>query len=408
MPITTVSNEAAMKTVLIGTETIPGTAVVPDGRLLVPFTAQPGIGAIRRSQDATGGYDRTATARRATADASATFGGPVTFQELAILPKYAMRGGITGSGDSGSPEAFTYTYGPSFNADDIDTATIQFGVDGLPWVATGVRFDEFNISGDATGADNDWQVGGTPFVRSAERLETDDAEFAATGGTVSTVVNTGAGWTVDQFEGAYIFKDYGSHVGEVRMVASNTADTITVADDWSEAPTAGDLFYISAEFPVLPAADYDAITMEGTEVYLDTYNSGASTLGTTLISDRVLSFNVTQTLALARKRRASGVIGRMGRGAREVSGTLRLEFDRWDEYINLRENTEMSLRIEKEGPAINGTTNHRARIDIERMVFDGWSEDEDTNNMTVSLAFVALQESPIWQISVTTDLATLP
>jgi hypothetical protein len=220
---------------------------------------------------------------------------------------------------------------------------------------------------------------------------------------------TGAAWTIDQFQGAYYFDQYGSGIGEVRMIASNTADTITLETALTDAPTAGDPFYVSSVFPAIANPDYDPIPMEGTTVYLDLYNASASTLGTTDISDRVLSFNVSQTLGLARKRRSSGIIGRMGRGGREVSGTLRFEFDRWDEYKKFIEDQEISIRIEQTGPVIDATagTTQLARIDVERAAFDSWTEDEDNNNMTVSLTFVALLETPVWEVAVKTDLATI-
>ncbi len=408
MPIRYVPNEVANKGFMLATETTPGTYVTPTKRMMTAFSATPGIGALKRSQDATGGYDRTATIRRDFADPSGTIGGGATYQELAILSQYAIKGGVTGTSDANPNVATTYTFAPTFNADDISTFSALFGVDGLPWEATGVRLGEFNISGDATSADDQWQLGGTPFLQDAKRYE--GFEGVATGGTTGTVVMTGAGWTVNEHQGAYVFLDYGSGNGEVRQVASNTADTLTLETAASSAVVAGDVFYISGLFPSLALPNYDVITMEGTKIYLDVYNASASTLGTTEISDRMLSFNVSQTLNLSNKRRASGIIARKGRGAREVTGTLRFEYDRWDEYKKWIGDSELSIRIEKTGPAINASplTNHRARIDIERAVFDTWTEDADNNNMTVSLAFVALQESPTWAVNVVTDIATLP
>ena len=403
MAILHVPNEAAMKGAVIATETTPGVFTMPTARLLVPFDATPGVGAIRRSTDATGGYDRTATVRRDFADPSGTFGGALTFQELAILSQYAIRGGVTGTTSGG---ATTYDFAPSFNADDIATFSALFGVDGLPWEATGVRFGEFNISGDSTATENQWQVGGTPFLSDAKRY--DGFEGVATGATTTTLTMTGASWTVDEHKGAYVFLDYGSGNGPVRQVKSNTATELTFETPLTTAPATTTRFYISGVFPTLPMADYDAITAEGTRVYIDAYDGGSTTIGTTNLSDRVLSFNVTQALNLANKRRMSGIIGRKGRGAREVSGTLRFEFDRWDEYAKWIGDREIAIRIEKEGPEISGGVNQRARIDIPRAVFDAWTEDEDNNNMTVSLTFVALTETPVWNVNVVTDIAALP
>jgi hypothetical protein len=408
MPILAVPNETELSSLMLATEGTPGVFQTPTKRMALDFTAVPGVGAVKRSQDATGGYDRTANIRREFADPSGTIGGAATYQELAILSKYAVKGGVTGTDDGNTVHGYTYNFVPAFNADDMNTFSALYGVDGLPWQATGVRLDEFNISGDATSADNQWQIGGTPFLKEAKRYE--GFQGISTGLTTTTLTMTGAGWTVNAHQGAYVFLDYGTGTGLVRQIASNTATALTFE---TAIPTPGSTtipFYISGLYPSLAMPTYDIIEMEGTQIFLDVYNSSASTLGTTNISDRVLSFNVTQTLNLANKRRASGIVSRKGRGAREVSGTLRFEFDRWDEYAKWIGNSELSIRIQKTGPIINPSpqTNHRARIDVERAVFDAWTEDADNNNMTVSLTFLALQETPIWNVNVITNLAVLP
>lgn len=409
MAILSVPNEARLKGLVVATETIPGTFVTPTQRMSVDFTATPAKGAIIRSEDATGTYDRTARVRRSFADASGNVGGgALSFQELAILSQYAIRGGVAGTSDGSTVPGYTYSFSPSPTADDISTFSALFGVDGLPWEATGVRINEFNISGNAVGNEDQWSGSGTLFLKDAKRYE--GFEGVATGGTTDTVVMTGAGWTVDEHKGAYVFLDYGTGNGEVRQVLSNTADTLTLETALVDAPAANDKFYISGLFPVVPEAQFDTITMEGTRVFLDLYNPTTSALGTTNVSDRVLSFNVSQVLNLTNKRRASGVIGRKGRGAREITGTLQFEYDRWDEYAKWINDAEISIRIEKDGPFIDeeAGTRHLAQINIERAAFDAWSESTDQNNMTVNLTFVALQESPVWNVTVKTDLATLP
>lgn len=399
MPILNVGNESALATVLIGTETTPGVAVAPTARLLGDFTAAPGRGAIRRSEDSTGGYDRTVTIRRGQADPSGAYAEDMTFESFPMLMRYAVRGGGTGVSDGNSVPGYTYAKSPTFSADDIDTFTALYGVEGLPWQATGNRFSEFTITADATDTDDNWKFSSTPFVRDADRLP--GFEGVATGGSTTTIIQTLAGWTVDEWAGAYVFQDYGSHIGDVRQVVSNTADTLTLETALSEEAVAGDVFYISALFPVIANPDYETITLEGTRFYLDRYDPVTSSIGTTDISERILSFNVTQALNLARKRRMPGIIARVGRGAREISGTVRFEYDRWDEYAEWLGDDLVSLRIEKEGSVIDagaGTTK-LARIDAERAVWDAWTNDEDNNNMTASLSFVAM-------LPETADIAT--
>lgn len=408
MAITSVPNEVDLRGAMIATEANAGTFQTPTKRILQDFTAAPGIGALKRSQDATGGFDRTNTVRRDFADPSGTIGGAATYQELEILSKYAIKGGVVPVTDGNPTPAYTSNFAPSFAADDMDTFSALYGVDGLPWQATGVRLDEFNISGDATSQDNQWMLGGTPFLKEAKRFE--GFQGVSTGLTTTTLTMTGAGWTVNAHQGAYVFLNYGTGNGLVRQVASNTSTVLTFE---SAIPAPGPTtipFYISGVFPSLAMPNFNIIEMEGTKIFLDVHNPAGSTLGTTEVSDRTLSFNVTQALNLANKRRASGIIGRKGRGAREVGGTLRFENDRWDEYAKWIGNQPVSIRIEKTGPVISASplTNHRARIDIEKAAFDVWTPDEDNNNMTVSLSFLALQWSPVWNINVISNLATLP
>lgn len=390
MAVTHIPNEEALKTVLIGTELIPGTAVVPTARLLGQFSATPGRGAIRRSAESTGGYDRTVATRRAQGEPSGSYAEDLTYESYPTVMRYGVKGGGAGVSDANAVPGYTYAKSPSFAVDDIDTFSAQFGVEGLGWQATGVRWNEFTVTADSTDADDNWKFSATPFMREVVRLP-GWADGVATGGSATTVVMTGAGWTVNQWAGAYVYQDYGSHIGEVRQVLSNTADTLTLAaPPLSSAAAAGDRFHIAGLFPVVPDADYETITLEGTRLFLDRYDPVTSSIGTTDVSERLLSFNVTQQLNLARKRRFPGIVGRTGRGAREISGTVRFEFDRWDEYRDWEEDTELSIRIEKEGSVIDPATGTRklARIDVERAVWDAFTGDTDNNNMTMSLSFV--------------------
>lgn len=413
MPIRNVNNESALATVLVGTETVPGDAVTPTARLLGDFTAAPGRGAIRRSEDTTGGYDRTVTIRRGQADPSGSYAEDMTFESYPMLMRWSVKGGGTGTSDGAVVPGYTYAKSPTFGSDDVDTFTALYGVEGLPWQATGNRFSEFTITADATDTDDNWKFSSTPFVRDADRLPGFEGTVTAGINTTTTTIEVlGAGWTVDQWAGAYVFVNYGSHIGPVRQVLSNTATVLTLETALETVPAGGSLIYISGLFPVIANPTYETITLEGTRFFLDRYNPTTSTIGTTDISERVLSFNVTQELSLARKRRMPGIIARVGRGAREISGTVRFEYDRWDEYAEWLGNDPVSLRIEKTGSEIDAATNTTklARIDVERAVWDAWTNDEDNNNMTASLSFVAAlpDTAPIATFTAKNELANLP
>lgn len=409
MPIYNVPNEVGLEEFMIATEAIPGTFAVPIRRMTQQFDAQPGVGELIVGQDVTGGYNRTARARRGTKDPSGSLGGrgDLTFQELAMFARYFIRGGVTGTSDAETIPGYTFDFSNLPNADDIQTFSALFGVPGLEWMATGVRFDEINISGDATNADNAWKISGTPFLKEAKRYHS--FEGVATGGSTTTIVLTGAGWTSNQWQGAYVFQDFGSGVGETRMVASNTTDTLTLESPLATAAASGDKFSISTPFPTLSDPDYDTISMEGTKIFLDIHDPSSSTIGTTNVSERVASFNVTQKLNLANKRRAPGIISRKGRGNLDITGQITFEADRWDEYYQWIENDYLSIRIEKEGPLIDpdAGTRHLAQLNFERAAWNTRSPGTDNHNKMVTMAFRALRHTPDWNVKVKTNLATL-
>lgn len=517
--ISNIPNEVALEEAVYATEMIAGKAVTPKARFEGAFAATPGIGALRRTEIATGGYDRMGAPRREIADPSGSYSEEMTFESFAQHGRYAVKGGDAPITVAGAIPGYRRAISPTFDVDDIDSFTTQFGVDGLAWQATGVRWAEINLVADFVGTGDVLTMSATPFIRAVDRLPgffdgvatggatnvnevqsltitgtptggtftlTLDGQTTAaiafnataaavqtalaalstigagnvactggplpgsavtitfqgdlggtnvsqitatgslTGGTTPTVnvatttpgsgaltaVMTGAGWTVNQWAGAYVYLDYGTFAGQVRQVLSNTADTLTLGPpNLSSAVTAGDLFHIAGKMPIVPQNDGEVITLEGSRVYLDRYNASVSSIGTTLISSRVLSLNITQILSLARKRRAAGIIGRVGRGARWITGTLRVELDGWDEYTAWEDKAPLSLRWEKDGSVIDATANTKklARIDIERGYFDAFTPDADNNNRTASFSFVSrlADAEPILNWESVTGLARL-
>lgn len=66
----------------------------------------------------------------------------------------------------------------------------------------------------------------------------------STSSTNTTLVKTGAGWTTNQFAGYYVRIVSGLGDGELRKIASNTSDTLTIEGTWGTNPGAAD-FVIS-------------------------------------------------------------------------------------------------------------------------------------------------------------------
>lgn len=69
----------------------------------------------------------------------------------------------------------------------------------------------------------------------------------ATSGGASTLTDTGATWTVNQFAGNVVQITAGTGVGQSRVVASNTATVLTTATAWATAPDGTSVYDIRTE-----------------------------------------------------------------------------------------------------------------------------------------------------------------
>lgn len=95
-------------------------------------------------------------------------------------------------------------------------------------------------------------------MRSLTILESPDITTAVTSGTASggaagTLIDTGAGWVVNAYAGMFVRNETlaaSSNVGNIGVarIASNTEDTLTLADGWTTAPGNGDLYTIGYSF----------------------------------------------------------------------------------------------------------------------------------------------------------------
>jgi hypothetical protein len=403
-----IPNETGQRVVLYGTETIAGQAVVPSGMLLGEFSATKSR-PVRRREEATGGYDRLVSPTRETPTFDGTYGENLTYESFPALLQLGVKGGLAPVSDANTVPGYTWTASPSFATDDIDSATVYSNVEGMLFQSTGVRFNSWTLAADSTDQDDAWKWSGPLFLRDLDRVPGQEV-VTATGGTVNTVTNTGSSWTIDEWQGGWAFIDYGSFIGPVREIESNTADTITLASpDLGTAVTAGAVVLLVPPMPAIAVPSQEVIQLTGTKLFLDRYNASASSVGTTDISDRILSFNLTNDLSLAQKKRFSGIIARVGRGARWITGTIRFEADRWDEYKAWEEDDFLSIRMAQTGSVIDATagSTKSATVDVEKAIFDVITPDTDNNNLTHSVTFLALYESPIETFAVKNALAAL-
>jgi hypothetical protein len=418
---TNIENEVSQSVLYAGTETTPGAAVTPTFALTGTYESSEDS-SLNRQEETTGGYDRYVTPKKSPSTFAGTYGQPLTYRDMAILPRYIIRSGGTGTLVGGSTGAYNYNRSPLFNRYDADSMTVHHGVSGLGLQDTGVRFSEFTVTMDADDEAGAWQWSSNLFLSGRDELP---GAFTATttATTATTLTVTAAGRTVDQYAGAYVFLNPGTHDGQVREIIGNTATdattgsfTITVAPAFAPVPAAATPIRIEAEFVAnitLPFAE--TIDSYGTRVYVDPVGS----IGTNDIAGaRVISANVTYSHGLNPKRflgnSLSQVSSRVGKNSRVVSGQVRLEFDRRDEWLQLRNKTERAIRFEQTGSVIDSGVTHRARIDLPRVVWDTVSPDTRESNNTATFSFIAYKPvgaqagQPIITVDVINPLATLP
>lgn len=73
-------------------------------------------------------------------------------------------------------------------------------------------------------------------------------EGTATSGSTTSVVQTGAGWTTNAYNGYYAVIVSGTGAGEYRSIISNTSDTLSVSNYFNIAPDGTSKFIIAAPF----------------------------------------------------------------------------------------------------------------------------------------------------------------
>lgn len=404
--VTKIPNDVANQVVIAAIEQSPGVLGVSPG--WHRYASQPDINtdfAILDDADATGTFVQDANPAKGIPVHTGTWGGVLSYERIMSLLRLVMASG--GTPLSGSGPDYLYQKDSAILYDDADTLRIIYGVPGDLYEAKGVRYNSFNISASLTDQNAMWNYGGNLAVMANDQLT--QTEITATGGTATTVTVTSAGWTVDEFEGAYLFPDRDTNVAGARLITGNTTDTITVSTDFDVTPTAGDELLISGLPPAgVPTLTEEKIRFPGTKLFID---PASGTLGTTQITMRFIGFNVTWELNLDPKTFAEdteGSSGVYGRGRLRVTLQLRLEADRPDEFRQLKRLDELGVRIQQEGSILTGATRKMARIDVPRMVWTTRTKDTRNNNLTQTLAARAYYDVPFVRVQTRNGLATLP
>lgn len=405
-----IPNEVANQATYAAIEPSPGVFTAPDhrwpGTLTINETAD-----LREVEEATGGYYREVDPELGLPTFSGTYAESLTFETFPIHGRLNVQGGDAPTAVSGATGAYEREQTPAFARDDIDSASLVYGIDGQAWQSSGVRHDEVTVTIDVDDPDGFWKLSSNLFVPNKTARDP-VIDGVATGGTATTLTMTGATWTVDQLKGRFLFVDFGTHTGQVREILSNTATEITVSEAFDTPPVAGTVFRVEANMPVITEIEYEKIPTYGTQLFLDPFGDP---LGTTQIFDRFISMNITHRTTRTTKRFMEQLRGevskRSGRGGSFVSGQIVFENDRRDEYEAWKALKTWGLRIVQEGSEIDSGVTKRAQIDIPKGAFSTPSPQSRENNMTLLVPFRAyipeVGTSPFSWTSVN-DLANLP
>lgn len=414
-PINTLPNEQSLKRVLAVTEASYGAGGTPAFQLYGDLVINKKKPLIRTTDEYRGSFSRLRNPRRGPVTIDGTFAKPLGFEDLDQLKRYFLKKG-GGSRTDDTNTVHGYTSIASANDNALDTWAAEHMVDGMPFVATGIQMNEVTISGDIDNANGDWMLSSNLIVMSDDLKAT--TSLTATGGSTTTFVKSAAGWTVDQFAGAYAAFRSGTanNLQSVVKILGNTATTITFDSTLNAAVVSGDVIEISGLFtPGVPDRTINYIPNEGTQLFID---DAFGSIGTTEWTDKLISFSWTIAHAFGRKRFMNNVgtyAKKQGRGDRIVTLQLTMEFDDWYEYKKWDTGipSDRTIRIQNIGPAINASpaTTFLAQLDLPRAQWDEVNpNNQREGNITAvyqALAYVDATAGYETAITTKTKLATL-
>ena len=386
--ITHIPNEVGLRKALGGWEADPGTAVDPTFVLPGTYTSNDNT-PYEAAAEATGYLMKRRTPKRGATAYDTSYTDNLSFEWLGRYMRLGMKAGDVATLVSPATGAYRRVQSPVVDRFGHDHMSVEHFVDGLGFQDRGVTFPVWNISGDVDDTDANWKIDATPSIRAQSELD-GFFEGVATAGTTTGLTMTGAGWTVDEHAGKYINLGV-NHTGDIRQIVSNTATEVTWGAPVDVAPAAGMKFRIEGKFTsgVAPASR-TLIPTHGTKLFIDPISD---VIGTTRVLKRFIRFNVTYELVNTSKffmDNAPGEIERLSPEEIRVTFQVRLEFDRRDELLQMQRLEHFRLRIEQEGPEIDGGVNNLARIDIPEAFWTQPTKDERGSNLTVTMAGEAL------------------
>lgn len=392
MPLNRIPNEDALRISQWGTQAFRDTPVDPTYKMYGDFQvteSQP----VSETAEYSGSYFQDVEPTFGPWTFGGTYNQNLCYEDFQILPRYLVKGGVVPVSDAETVPGYDTTYSPSGNTDDLDVASVEHQVPGLPELAEMVLFNDATISIDVDDADAVWKFAGNLWLRKNDLIAA--TTDTSTGGTTTTIVKTAAGWTINAFQGGYVEVLSGANLGEVVKIASNDATTLTLANTLPNAIVSGVSFRISGVFTAgIADRTRERIAAPGTHMYIDDYPGG--TIGTTE-ELKWISASVTYSNNLSAKRFGPDVdymSDKLGRGRVVVTGQIRKEFDTRAEVDKWKAKAKRRLRIEQLGSQINASpvTNKRARIDVFNLTWTDVTRDTRNTNLTRTFAFRGYQD----------------
>lgn len=386
----------------------PGFKLYPESLNIVK--AQP----LADNPEYAGTFFQDYTPTRGPIEITGTYAQQLTYEDGPMLARHWIAGGVTGVTDGNTVPGFTYLYKPAALLDNLDTLSLEYGFDGIPYECSMLVFNRGTISGDIDNQAAAWMFSGDLLGRSKELKNLH--EGVATAGSATTLTQTGAGWTTDEYAGGWLFLTDATGQQQQHKVLSNTATVATIdgTPNFSPAPAAGTVFALVGAFtPAIADRTRERIAAPGTQLFLDVL----SALGSMQIFKRFISFSVTQENNISTKRfmeDITTVSDKLDFGFKRVTGTIRLEFSTIREYLHWKNLTPEKIRIKQpNGSIIDPTTGARktASIDVYVAYWDSMPDDDRQNNVTVNCQFkgyVDATEGVPWGVSFKNALSTLP
>lgn len=146
------TNDVILKKVQAGLETVPGTDVAAT-RILRGTVMGSYDKPLATFPDQTGLYDARQRPLYGRESIGFTLTDGATYEDLPWHLQMAMKGGVAGVSDAGTPPAYTYAFVPSPSTDDLKSATYEHGEPGNRYQSNQVMTNSFTIRGDSDSDD---------------------------------------------------------------------------------------------------------------------------------------------------------------------------------------------------------------------------------------------------------------